>query len=423
MTTHAGYHRRILLIAVATSTLAAHGKPPATAPAAPLRIEPIPGQAESGTIEVHGVAAGAFAPAWWEAGTLHFQPDVRSPLLRPRLAGVFRNIYAPSAVPVPDGWRVFYGAWDGVPSGNDRIYSVFTRDFLDFGEPRTEIEHGAFIHVCNVNVMRDGDGSFQMMCTAYPDEKGLNKPAYFSSPDGKAWNGVAAPYPAKKSDIVEIRGYPPYRDADINGVNVLLCEDGKYRLYFCNWKDSGKVHRAAGTDGRTYDYEGPCLASHHGVNDVKKIASPEGPWYVMGLHMNTDRLWYALSRDGMRFGPERECAASLGAQDRYIVAIGWVADDSRILGFLYGAGAAPSLDRNRIFARWLQKRVVLSDADGRRIEPTGSLGPDRQVLSLGNIGEFDAKWQVFAEDGKTRLGNEIPMRAVSGGVYRVVWPR
>jgi len=265
---------------IASVAAAARAVEPATAPA--IRIELVPGQAESGTIEIHGVAAGDFKQAIWQAGTLHFQPDVRSPLLRPRVSGVFRNIYAPSAVEVPGGWpltndaasplldakrpsfvkgwRVFYGAWDGVPTPNDRIYSVTTPDFLDFADRRTEIEHGAFVHVCNVNAIRLEDGSFRMVCTVYPDARGLNKPAFFSSPDGNAWNGSPAPYAARQEDIVEIAGYAPYADADINGVNVILREGGKYRLYFCNWKDAGHVYRASSANGREYRFEGACPA-------------------------------------------------------------------------------------------------------------------------------------------------------------------
>ncbi|MBW7940051.1 MAG: hypothetical protein H3C63_14975, partial [Candidatus Omnitrophica bacterium] len=80
----------------------------------------VPGQGEFGTAEVMGVAAGVFDPAIWEAGDLFILPDQRSPLIAPRLTGLFRNIYAPSIVETPTGWRVFYGAWDGVPTGTDR---------------------------------------------------------------------------------------------------------------------------------------------------------------------------------------------------------------------------------------------------------------------------------------------------------------
>ena len=47
----------------------------------------------------------------------------------------------------------------------------------------------------------------------------------------------------------------------------------------------------------------------------------------------------------------------------------------------YGTGADPDLAHNRIFARWLQKRVVLVTREGKRRTPTQACGPDRQLLS------------------------------------------
>jgi hypothetical protein len=382
-----------------------------------VSIKPVPGQAELGCIEVHGVGAGKFDPNLWQSGTLHWVPDARSPLISPRVSGVFRNIYAPSAVEVPGGWRVFYGAWDGVPTANDRIYSLRTTDFLDFSDRTTVIEHGGFIHACNVSALRLDDGSFDLACTVYPDARNRNKPATFRSPDGNVWNGSPAPYEAKASDIVEIDGYPPYADADINGVNVLFHEDGTYRLYFNNWLDPGQVYRASGQDGKRFRFEGACLKSNHGVNDVKKFVPGGKPCYLMGLHRNCDRLWYSLSADGMHFEPERELVSHLWDADRYIVAVGWVVQDGRLLGLLYGAGAVPGLDRNRIFARWLQKRIVFLSADGKRYEPTRSLGPDRQLIALNGRKEIQGHFEVFGEDGKTRLGPAIAGKAVSGGIY------
>jgi len=189
----------------------------AASAAATVEVEAAPGQAPLGFVEIHGVAAGAFDAAHWESGTLHFLSDRRMPLVEPMLEGAFRNIYAPSAVRVGDTWHVYYGAWDGVHTGNDRIYRLETRGFLDFADRRTIIEHGDFVHVCNVNVSRREDGGFDMMCTVYPDANGMNKPAWFSSPDGETWNGAPAPYPARHEDIVEIGGYADYAGADING--------------------------------------------------------------------------------------------------------------------------------------------------------------------------------------------------------------
>src|SRR5687767_5631209 len=129
-----------------------------------IRLIHLDDQAPEGMVEIRGVEAGVFDPGMWKAGPPHLVPDVRHPLLEPR-EGAYRNIYAPSAVATAEGWRVFYGAWDGVGSGNDRIYSALTRDFLTFDDRRTVIEHGTFQHVCNVSAIGLQNGGFAMMCT------------------------------------------------------------------------------------------------------------------------------------------------------------------------------------------------------------------------------------------------------------------
>lgn len=47
---------------------------------------------------------------------------------------------------------------------------------------------------------------------------------------------------------------------------------------------------------------------------------------------------------------------------RYIVSVGLVVseDGARLLGALYGAGTASTLDQNRIFAAWLQRQVLFA---------------------------------------------------------------
>jgi hypothetical protein len=128
-------------------------------------------------VEVSGVEAGEFNPLIWQAGTLNFVPDLRAPLLAPR-SGKFRNIYAPSAVETPGGYRLFYGAWDGVPTGNDRIYSATTDTrFQDFFDRHIVIAPGSYQHVCNVNALGAEDGSFTLFATLYPI-RNLNKPAF-----------------------------------------------------------------------------------------------------------------------------------------------------------------------------------------------------------------------------------------------------
>lgn len=370
-------------------------------------------------VEFRNLSAGPFNPDHWRRNTLNLLPDLRSPLIDP-LPGRFRNIYAPSVVPTPDGFRVFYGAWDGVPTGNDRLYSLTTPpDFLSFADRHTVIEHGPFQHVCNVSAHRNDDGSYLLLATAYPDLRGLNKPAAFSSPDGKTWNGAPAPYAARMSDLISIDGYAPYAEGDLNGMNTLLRDaDGTYRLYFTNFKDFGRVYRASSRDGKHYAFDGPSLAIRAVPNDAKRFDLGSGrATYLLGLHMNGPHLWYALSDDGLRFDPPQALAKPLSAADHYIVAIGFVARDGRLLGFLYGAGAVPSLDQNRIFARWLQKKVTFLTNDGRQFSPDHALGPDRAVLDVG--APTAGRLVLLAEDGLTPLASSPDVRLEPGHAYEL----
>ncbi len=384
-----------------------------------VSLEPVPGQAAPGCLEIHGVAAGKFTEALWRNHTLHFLRDLRHPLLEPRQGGGYRNIDAPSALPVDGGWLLFYGAWDGVPTGNDRIYAVDTPDFVDFGARRTVIEHGPFIHVCNVNAQHAPGGGYELMCTAYPDAKGLNKPAFFSLPKGNPRDTDAAPRVAAQGDIVRVTGYDLYDDADINGVNVLLREGETRHLYFSSYKDFGKVYHAVGTDGMTYALKGVALAQRLAVNDVKRLDTPAGPRYLMGLHMNREALWYSLGETPDTFGDPVEFLKNAGPEDRHIVALGWVVRDNRVLGVLYGAGAVPELNENRIFARWLQKKAVFTSEDGTVCAPEGAVGPDRQILRIPEGVSPKGNLQVFAEDGVTPLGPAVEGAFTSPAIYRL----
>ena len=384
---------------------------PSAAAAAP-DLRPDGPAADPATVEISGLGAGAFEPAKREPSALHWVPDVRRPLIDP-LPGKFRNIYAPSIVEAPDGWRVFYGAWDGVPTGNDRIYSVTTRDFLDFADRHTVIEHGPFQHVCNVHATRLADGSYTLVCTALLRESNLNKPVVFTSPDGTIWNGAKPPYVPAMKDLVSLTGHPGWDAADVNGMNVLLREGDAWRLYFGDYRNFGKIHRASGTDGRSFSYDGPVLEGRLAVNDVRRI----GGVFLMGLHMNRDRIWYSVSPDSRAFPETRELFASLDDAEKYIVAVGWVTRGDRLLGVLYGAGANPNLAANRIFARWVQRRAVLVAADGTRIEALGARGPERQVFKIRDAGTF--RIESFTEDGTARTGETGVMELAPGKAYRL----
>jgi hypothetical protein len=371
----------------------------------------------SSVIEIRGVRAGDFEPACWEANTLNWVPDHRHPLMEPR-PGPFRNIYAPAVTEEPYGWKIFYGAWDGVGTGNDRIYVTTTSDFLTFGERQTIVEHGDFQHVCNVTAVKHED-QYSLLCTAYPDNANTNKPAYFFSPDGIRWNGHDAPHRATFADLVSMQGYALFPTADINGMNVLARDGDRWRMFFSSFTDFGHIYRASSENGTSWTFDQEVLTAHMAPNDVKRVGPGNSKRWLMGMHWNRQRLWYALSDDGTSFSEPREMFSSLTAGDRYMVAVGFVTAQqaSRVCGVLYGAGDAPTLDRNRIFARWLQKRCVLS-VDGREIIGSSSAGPDTQlvdVIALPN--SFSGTVTLNAEDGKTVLGSTAKQILRKGRAY------
>ena len=266
------------------------------------------GPGPAGTVEIQGLSAGSFNSAYWQQNTLNWVTDVRVPMLAPQNTSPYQNIYAPWALEESTGWRLFYGGWDGSDTQNDRVYSVATNDFLSFDNRALVIDHGAFIHVNNVNVQRLADGSLHMICTAYPDQNNLNKPAYFFSADGNTWNGSPQPYLAQLSDIVDIQGYSKFQAGDFNGANVLLWDGKAWTLYFSNWNDqgpSGTLYRATTDSPPEFQLQGVTMNTIYAIQDVKIFQSGGKNLYVVGFHDNTSSVWYSLSNDGINFAKEK----------------------------------------------------------------------------------------------------------------------
>ncbi len=379
------------------------------------------GQGPAGTIEIQGLSAGNFNPDYWQTNTLNWVPDVRMPMLAPQTTGPFQNIYAPWALEQTTGWRLFYGGDDGSDTPNDRVYSGTTGDFLTFDNRTLVIDHGAFAHVNNVNVQQLPDGSLHMICTG-GDPTGLpaDKPVYFSSPDGSTWNGAPEPYSAQLTDIVSIQGYTLFSSGNFNGANVLLRDNSAWVLYFTNWQnDPHTMHRATASTLPNFELQGVALKTDHAVNDVRKFTVNGASWYLMGLHNNAQALWYSLSNDGVSFGSEQTLFNHFSAQDLYMVALGFVTRGNEMLGVLYGASPVETLDQNRIFARWLQKKVVITDSSGVQYIAQVAYGPDRQWFQAPQSGPLEGTLTVFAENGSTLLGSSL-VTLSAGKAYSLV---
>lgn len=209
-----------------------------------LQVQSTSGQAPAGIVEIQGVSASPFNPAYWQLDTLNWIPDVRMPIFAAQQTGPYQNIYAPWPLELPGGgWRMFYGGWDGQDVPFDQISSTTTTDFLSFG-PRDHVSaNGAFLNVNNVNVQQLPDGSLHMICTGGQAGNSFTFPVYFSSPDGSIWNGVPEPYSAQLTDVININGYAGFSAGNFNGANVLLNDSGTWALYLVDWNNPGNVYR------------------------------------------------------------------------------------------------------------------------------------------------------------------------------------
>ena len=387
----------------------------------------VQGQAPAGAIELQGLSAGPFNPVSWQRNTLNWIPDVRIPMLASLTTGPCQNIYAPWALQQPNGWRMFYGGWDGTTC-NDRVYSVTTPDFLSFSNRILVIDHGDFLHVNNENVVQLPDGSMHMICTVLQDQNSNDKPAYFSSPDGVIWNGTPEPYSARLSDIVSIPNDPNYPGWDFNGGNVLLWNSNLWTFYYSVgvYGGIGQVYRATTSSPPVFQKTGVALNTEHYANDVKKFSVGGKKWYLMVLYVSGDAntpppaFTFSLSNDGVTFGPEQTLFLGASASDKFIMTPSFVTQGSNVLGVLYGANPTNLLAAtSQIFARWLQKRLVIADKGGAEVPIQGAYGPDRQWTQAPSSGSLTGNVTVYAEDGITPLGTGT-LNLTSGQSYALV---
>lgn len=397
---------------------------------ATIKVQPISGNVPMGTVELQGAGAGSFNATAWQNGTLNWVSDVRMPVLAPR-PGTWENIYSPWALEQPNGWRLFYGGWDGTDTPNDRVYSALTSDFLTFTNRTLVIDHGAFEHVNNTNVHQLSDGSLHMICTILQNDNSLDKPAYFSSPDGITWNGTPEPYQAQLSDVVSVPDDASYAGNDYNGGNVLLWDNNQWVLYYSVGVfggTNGKVFKATSATPPVFQSAGSVLNTSEYANDVRKFQSGGQNWYVMLLYteevtfgtVSSPTFSYSLSNDGAKFGAIRELFGPASIQDRFLTTPALITQGNTILGVMYGGNPVDLLNaQDSIFAQWLQKKVVLQDSSGTQYAALGSYGPNRQWFSAPPSGAGPVTISVYAEDGVTPLGR-ASATLVPGTAYQLV---
>jgi hypothetical protein len=392
------------------------------------------------SLTLKGVGAGAFDPARM-SNWLH---DIRAPLIAPNPGGTCPgNIYAASAVDNGGAVNVFFGGWDGVSSCHDSVsVAVTADDWQTFGLHVPVVATGGEKHVNNPSALKLPDGSFAMLYTQLPNgSPPQNKPGFSTSADGVAWS----PSAGGAAQAVGMSGYPGWGAADVNGGNVLVhsADKSQWHMYFVDFNNhsSSVLHAvadaAAGGGGAPPDfvYQGVAVQKPGKVvNDVKRI---NGHW-LMGLHSNSQQTYASVviadehgggggggghsynSSTGTGAGSDappsswpdaRVLFSHLNDADKYMVSIGFVVDQTSTVlrGAVYGAGAIPQLDNNRVFAAWLQRRAVFRSSDNATVWGVGDAarprGPEAVELLtgapslVGNFYLYDSDYANASREG------------------------
>lgn len=358
--------------------------------------------------EIRNVGSGAYDPA--KLGNWNF--DIRRPFIAPKPGGD-ANIYAPSVVKNGGTWNIYFGGWDGTTDRHDRISIVTTEDFDTLSPHEKMIDSGSYLHVNNPSALRIGEGLWRMCYTSIKDVNSLNRTMCVPSTNGVNWS----PSQASATALIGMSGYPGWTNADVNGGNVLYHADGTYLLYFVDFKNFSGVPYAASTDGKNFYYQGKASADNLVINDFKSFGNGPAKQYLAGFHLNNDRIWYSAGQSVSQFTPAKTLFTHYDQADRYITSVGFVSDGSRLYGALYGAGASGTLAENRIFAAWLQKKVIFESERTRWGDIESARGPDKIVLHMSNSVET-GRYSIYDTDGTTLLYRSPVMTIRSGDIWQ-----
>lgn len=361
---------------------------------------------------IGGVGSGVFEPT----KIYNWLPDARSPIIAAASGGTcpdaYGNIYNPTVVNTGvTSWNIYYGGWDGVRDCKDSVSMTMTEDtFATFGPHVPTIKTGNTRDVNNPNAIKVNRSFWVMMYTQASNVDHLNKPGLSFSTSGMDWT------PSEGTNTTVSVDRYPYNwgnatvGADVNGGNVLLLDESTntWHFWFTDFKQihSQSVFHATCPRNKLgeFIFEGVALPEPNRiVNDIKMING----FYMLAMHCNGGQTFYSVSRNAMSFPPSKVLFNHTGPADTMMVSIGLVVDTSstRLLGALYGAGCVSGLGHNRLFAKWLQKRVLFISNDGNNTtwgnEAYGH-GPDSQILTASSSAREDGssvgKFYVFDSD-------------------------
>jgi len=360
--------------------------------------------------EIRNVGSDSFDPN--KLNVWHY--DIRKPLMDNMSAP---NYYSPSIVKNGDVWNIYYGGFDYANFLKDNIYLTASADnFLTFKGKAHVISNVQYEHANNCSVIKEGDNDWKMLYTAYP-LKNKNKPHYGKSTNGLNWNF---------NNPVTMSNYPAWDQTNSDGGNVLFSENGLYHMFFTDYNHENqdfRVHHATSRNFVDYKYKGVAQNKERIATDLKSFDYNNNKHYLLGTHRNTNNVELTVSTDLDNFDnptiPTITLNNSSNPNDKFIATLGFVEDENSLKGYLYGSSSVTTLNNNKIYANWLQKKVIFKNDHVRWGDVEEAYGPDRIALFMSTQVET-GKFYIYDSDGTTLLYTSPLVTMKSGDIWDFV---
>ncbi len=376
----------------------------------------------NGTNEIRNVGSGEFNPS--KLNIWHH--DIRRPLMNHINSN---NYYAPSIVKNGGTWNIYYGGFYNNETVDNIFLTTASNDFLRFSGNARVISNLHREHSNNASVLKISENNWKILYTTFPVNK-TNKPFFGSSQNGLDWNFN---YP------VTMNGLTNWDTTNSDGGNVLYYDNEKYHMLFTDYETFDSVlgnthnytraiHHATSLNAIDYEYKGIIQQEIDGVdnflipNDVKSFEYNNNQYYLMGSHANIDYVDLRLSKsiNSFRLNDIESQKKMYSITKHKISTLGLIKDNNRLYGYLYASSTpATNLGDNKIYANWLQKKVIFQNSHIRWGDIEEAFGPDRIELFMNTQVET-GKFYIYDSDGTTLLYTSPLVTMKSGDIWNYV---
>ncbi|HEX4417236.1 MAG TPA: hypothetical protein VH165_05015 [Kofleriaceae bacterium] len=191
-------------------------------------------------------------------------------------------------------------------------------------------------------------------------------------------------------------------------------------MYWVDFNNGFAMNYATSPDNRSYTFQGTKLTGYV-PQDLKAFDFHGTRYYLSAYHNNGAAAYASLSTSIASPAAPSVLFNRSGSADSFITSVGLVTDGARLYGALYGASPVSTLDQNRIFASWLQRKVTFQNAS-TVLAANQANGPDTLYvyMTAGQDVESGAL-NVFDTDGTTLLRQTPKVTVLQGDIWNLAF--